>query len=137
MGIKPRGGQWLRRRACPAAAGIRLSRGPGRCQRAIFQAVSDGRWHSSRAGTVRGYLVALLAALWHHGEGFKITVKGSAANGRPVKAAGNGTCTGALVKARLAGGTTGDNGFAGGIPPASKNKAHEMIAFITGAPGGH
>ena len=66
-----------------------------------------------------------------------MTVKGSAANGRSVKAAGNGTCTGALVTARLAEGTTGDNGFAGGIPPASKNKAPEMIVLITGAPGGH
>ena len=42
----------------------------------------------------------------------------------------------ALVTARLAEGTIGDNGFAGGIPPAGKNKAPEMIVVITGAPGG-
>jgi hypothetical protein len=44
---------------------------------------------------VRGCLVALLAALWHDGEGFS--------GKRPFgESAGNGTCTGALVTARPA-----------------------------------
>jgi hypothetical protein len=32
-------------------------------------------------------------------------------------------------------GTIDDNGFVDEIPPASKNKAHEMIVFIIDAPG--